>query len=169
MQASDVATLDKIRKSLDSAETVEAVEMACITNPAAEVEASLAGFLKHRLAKLQEATSFEDQIKDALLTRISEANFTQLIGLLEVVQKNNNLATEKILAPFIAQSGGKTVTETMRDTARGSSANASDRVYNEIDDKSVLQSLHALGQLLELAGGSAKTSSSSRSDDTPSL
>jgi len=149
MQANDIETLNSIRKSLSSDITVAAVDNAVITNPAREVESSLAGFLKHRLAKLQESTSFEDQVKEALLARIGEANFTQLIGLLEVVQKNNNLATEKILAPFIAQGGGKTVTETMRETERG--PDASDKVYDEVNDKAILQSLAALGQFFEMA------------------
>jgi hypothetical protein len=149
MQANDIETLNSIRKSLSSDITVAAVDNAVITNPAREVESSLAGFLKHRLAKLQEATSFEDQVKEALLARIGEANFTQLIGLLEVVQKNNNLATEKILAPFITQGGGKTVTETMREAERG--PDASDKVYDEVNDKAILQSLAALGQFFEMA------------------
>jgi len=155
MQASDVETLTSIRNSLLSTKTEEAVESALIMHPAQEVEASLASFLKHRLSKLQEAATFEDQIKDVLVARLSEATFPQLIGLLEVIQKNNNIATEKVLAPFIAQSGSKSVTETMREGARNAE-HPEERVYSETNDKSILQSLGALSQFMELAKKSSQ-------------
>lgn len=170
MQANDLDTLTSIRNSLLSPVTADVVDAATILHPAQEVEASLASFLKHRLAKLQEAANFEDQVKDVLLTRLSEATFPQLIGLLEVVQKNNNIATEKVLAPFIAQSGSKSVTETMREGARGNE-HPEDKIYSEINDKTILQSLGALSQFMELANKSSKTSkvlsSPDRIDDTP--
>jgi ribosomal protein S17E len=155
MQQDDLQTLVSIKDALAS--NTGRVEAALIHNPSKEVENSLAGFLKHRLGKLQEATDFEDQVKDALLARISEANFSQLIGLLEVVQKNNNIATEKILAPFISQSG-KTVTETLREGAHEKETAAS-QIYEETNDKKVLQSLAALSQLMEIAAKAAQSSS----------
>lgn len=164
MRTDDLKTLVSINAALHSPDVEKNVQHAYITNPANEVETSLASFLKHRLSKLQEATAFEDQIKEAITARLSEASFTQLIGLLEVVQKNNNIATEKILAPFIAQAGSKTVTETMREAERLAD-NSEVKVYNDVNDKAILQSLSALSQFLELA---AKTSLPDQTADTPS-
>lgn len=150
MQLNDIETLTSIRDSLNSAKTDAAVASATILHPAQEVEASLANFLKHRLSKLQEAATFEEQIKDVLITRLSEATFPQLIGLLEVIQKNNNIATEKVLAPFIAQSGSKSVTETMREGSRNADR-PEELLYADTNDKAILQSLGALSQFMELA------------------
>jgi len=150
MQENDINTLISIKNTLDSPKTEAIVRQVAIDNPAREVETSLASFLKHRLNKLQEAVEFEEQVKDAILTRLAEASFTQLIGLLEVVQKNNNIATEKILAPFISQAGGKTVSDVMRESTKNV-GNPEQKIYEDTNDKAILQSLAALSQFLELA------------------
>jgi len=146
MQNTDLATLHELKNALESKETTQIVNAVVIKDPALEVEQSLASFLKHRLAKLQEASDFEENIKEVILTRLSEATFPQLIGLLEVVQKNNNIATEKVLAPFIAQT--KSVTETLRNREEFNKTTEKE-IYENTDDKSVLQSLHMLSQLLD--------------------
>ena len=63
MEKNDIETLTSIKNSLETSTKSDAV---VIENPAVEVEKSLVSFLKHRLTKLQEVTTFEDQIKNAV-------------------------------------------------------------------------------------------------------
>jgi len=72
-------------------------------NPAFEVQSSLVSLLKHRINKIQDDLSFEVRIKEEILTRIDEANFSELLQTLNTIQTNTNVSVEKILAPFISK------------------------------------------------------------------
>ena len=74
-------------------------------NPAIEVEHSIVSLLRHRIEKLQEDVLFEDHIKQAILDRLPEAEFSELIRILDTIQGNTNVAIEKILSPFIPKAG----------------------------------------------------------------
>ena len=146
MDNNDIAIVKDIFTSLESTEEVsKAFE---IKSPATEVETSLVDFLKHRLTKLKEDVDFEDDIKNAVLTRLSEATFSQLITLLEVLQKNSNIGVEKVLAPFIASSGEKTILDSTKEINKKSQM--AEQVFDETDDKKILQSLGMLNQLLDM-------------------
>jgi hypothetical protein len=144
MQAKDLETLQSIKLALEGKELPQ-VEPERILNPAQEVEKSLVNFLRHRLDKLQEAASFEDNIKDVILSRIAEAKFSDLTYLLEIIQRNNNVATEKVLAPFIAQNGAPS--PLLPSQADGQRDNM-DALLKGQDEKKVLQALSALNQLV---------------------
>ncbi len=144
MESGDITVVQDIYNSLETANT----DRFKISNPAAEVETSLVGFLKHRLSKLKDDVSFEDDIKDAVLARLSEATFPQLITLLEILQKNSNIGVEKVLAPFIASSGEKTILDTTKEMDRTSKM--SEKIFEETEDKNILQSLTMLNQLLDI-------------------
>jgi len=144
MENKDIETVKGIYESL----TVMDTSPYEIKSPAQEVENSLVGFLKHRLSKLKEDVDFEDDVKNAVLSRISEASFPQLITLLEVLQKNSNIGVEKVLAPFIAASGEKTILDTTKSSDRRSQK--AEEIFEETNDKGVLQSLTMLNQLMDI-------------------
>lgn len=146
MNQNDVQTLEEIKAALSNERVVHAVKRSEIENPAYEVERALVTFLKHQLVKLQDNTAYETQVKDVIMERLSEATFPQLIALLEVMQKNNNDATQKVLAPFIAQNSDRTLLDTTRESAR--EQEAGDKIYSQTNDKDVLQGMQALSQLL---------------------
>jgi len=164
MNSEDLQVLGSLKNAMESKQVAISVQSNAISNPAKEVEGSLVSFLKHRLNNLQEAAEYETTVKETLMARITEATFPQLMGLLDILQKNNNTATEKVLAPFIAQNGNRSVTETLKEDQR-LSATTEAVLYGETDDKKILQSLSALSQFLEMTKG---TSPSNSCDSTES-
>ncbi len=144
MDEKDLSVVQDIYNNMDNS-----VEKFKIDNPAQEVETSLVSFLKHRLSKLKDDVDFEDDIKSAVLTRLSEATFPQLVTLLEVLQRNSNIGVEKVLAPFIASSGEKTILDSTKEIDRTSKV--SEQIFEETDDKNILQSLNMLNQLMDIA------------------
>lgn len=145
MDRKDVEVIEGIHNSLQNTKP-EAFQIA---NPAQEVENSLVDFLKHRLTKLKDDVTFEDNVKTAVLARIAEATFPQLTSLLEILQRNSNVGMEKVLAPFIASSGEKTILDSTKEMDRTSKK--AEEVFDETNDKDILQSLTMLNQLMELA------------------
>lgn len=150
MDDKDLTIIKDIHTSLK----VSDVSTYSIENPAMEVEHSLVDFLKHRLSKLKQDVEFEDQIKEALVSRLSEASFAQLVTLLEVLQKNSNIGVEKVLAPFIAQTGEKTLLDSTKELNRHSQI--SEQVFNDVDDKNIIQSTLMLTQFLEILANAAE-------------
>jgi len=151
VQTKDLEILQSLKQSLGGNPQQMPIETIPhkISNPAQEVEQSLVRFLKHRLDKLRETSEFEDTIKEALVARIAEADFRDLATILDIVQRNNNSATEKILAPFIAQNGAPSPLLPAQDTAK---KNADvDELLAGQDEKKVLQALSALNQLMHAA------------------
>lgn len=146
MDNNDIGTVQEILTSLEATDNKS--KAIRIENPALEVENSLVDFLKHRLTKLKKDVDFEDEVKNAVMGRLSEASFGQLITLLEVLQKNSNIGVEKVLAPFIASSGEKTILDSTKDMNR--QTQAAEEIFKETDDKQILQSLLALNQMLDL-------------------
>ena len=74
-------------------------------SPTQEVEKSLIALLQNRIEKVQTDNEFEENIKSAILARLPEASFGELMGMLNIVQHNSNDTTEKILSPFIPKAG----------------------------------------------------------------
>lgn len=166
MPNKELQTLEELKNSLISASAGVAVAGVRIESPAYEVERSLSNFLKHRLQKLQESHEYEEQIKDIILTRIGEATFPQLLNLLEILQHSSNMATEKILAPFLAAPGG--ATPPLLDQNRACrDPHPEERIFSETNDKKILQALDSLNQFLDLAA-QAKKSSEPKIVDTAS-
>lgn len=151
MDNTDIQIVKDIHDSLETSSP----DAFKISNPALEVENSLVAFLKHRLNKLEEDVGFEDDIKNAVLARLGEATFPQLITLLEILQKNSNIGVEKVLAPFIASSGEKTILDTTKEMDRTSKI--SEQIFEETDDKKILQSLTALTQLMDMVNTKEKS------------
>lgn len=147
MDEKSLATLTTISKALADPKTEEAVKAVMIHNPVQEVEESLVTFVRYRLSRLEQSIQYEDTVKDIILSRIGEATFDQLLHLLSAMQKSNAAVTGTMLAPFVAQAGGKTLSETLRDSNRDDSSSAA-RVYEATDSKQILQAMSALDQLI---------------------
>lgn len=145
MKQTELDKIQAISAAIGAPAVQQAVEMSVITNPAKEAEKSLITLLQHRTSRLQSSFEFEELVKATLETRIAEANFSQLMSLLDIVQGNNTRATEGIIAPFMANAnfaeafGSRSANET-----------AAADVYAKTDDKRVLQGLVALNQLLDI-------------------
>ena len=76
-------------------------------NPISEVEHSLVNLVKHRIKKLQDDVDYEEQLKSAILARLPEATFAELMQALAMQQGTSNTSLEKILAPFIPKMGDR--------------------------------------------------------------
>lgn len=165
MPESEIETLQRIHTKLAG----ESPVIPHIEDPVHEVEKSLTSFLKHRLTKLQENAEFEEQIKDAILSRLSEASIGQLSQLLEAIQRNSNTATEKVLAPFISQNGAQSPLLPDKSARDYEEQNL---FGNEEISKDVLQGAHALHQLIgvlkeqSIADKSSQSSSDDQTDDS---
>lgn len=149
MRSKALKEIVAMKMSLDSPSTAELVNQSTIQNPIKEVENSLVSFMSYRLRKLQEAVDYEDDLKTTIMDRISEATFPQLMGLLEIIQKGNNTAAEKMLLPFLSNTG-KTLGESLRDNEKNDESIAS-QVYQSTDDHKMLQAIDALSHMVRLA------------------
>lgn len=128
-----------------------AVDNAKIKNPAREIEGTIADFLVGRFSKVTEDANFERAIKDNILSRLDEANFSELSELLHNVSMDNNDAMNSLLTAFKSDQDGKNIIETLRE---GDKEGAAVEVYNSIEDKNVLQALNYLNQIMTQLSGS---------------
>jgi glycyl-tRNA synthetase beta subunit len=113
-------------------------------NPAIEVEESLVSLLRNRITKIQDDEDFEQQIKDAVLARLPEADFSQLVMLLNSMQNNSNTSVERILSPFIPRVGERVP---LLDTEKEKGQSNMDEKVFEKASKKALDALNELGKL----------------------
>ena len=112
-------------------------------NPAMEVEESLVSLLRNRITKIQEDEDFEQQIKDAIIARMPEASFSELMMLLGSIQGQSNTSVEKILSPFIPRVGERVP---LLDTDKDKAQNTDEKTFDKASKK-VLDSLNELSKL----------------------
>lgn len=67
----------------------------------AQIKEALSIFLQKRLEKLEQDNDFEQEIREAISSRLSEASFNDLMKLLDIFQGNTNAGIDKVLAPFL--------------------------------------------------------------------
>ena len=108
-----------------------------------EIEQSLTYLLKHRITKIQNDIEFEDRIKEAILDRLPEAEFSELTHILSMIQSNTNTAVEKVLLPFISK--GERV-PLLDNSKSASSQEAGEVAFNQAP-KAVLDALAELAKL----------------------
>ena len=121
-------------------------------NPALEVQGSLVGLLKHRINKIQDDLEFEVTIKEAILARLDEAQFGELLQTLNTIQLNTNVSVEKILAPFIAKSDQIVLSLTALENARNA------KIEERVTDTSSQEEMKALQELTKLLNYSKRNS-----------
>ncbi len=152
MKSSRNPGLDEIirmKESMESKETALAVSNARVPNPAKEVEESLTNFVVSRLAKLKSNDDFEDLIRMHIRQRIPEADFDQLVNLMDKTAQRNNAATESLMNLFVSESSGKTVMDTLKDSSVSSTAQT---LYDSAD-KDMLQAINYLSSVMSRIGG----------------
>lgn len=143
MDNKSIETLQKLQKNLSKEESA-AVENVRIDDPVDAIEESLSSFVRHSFKCVEENRAFEKTLQDTIQTRLPEANFSQLVKLLEVTQAGNAVDTANLINPF-AQAA------VARHQAAGSAdTSVSQQVYNSAS-KEILQGLTVLNQLLEKA------------------
>lgn len=144
--------LEALKRMSDNLnKNLPAVDNAKIKNPAREIEGTIADFLVGRFSKVTEDANFERAIKDNILSRLDEANFSELSELLHNVSMDNNDAMNSLLTAFKSNQDGKNIIETLRE---GDKEGAAVEVYNSIEDKNVLQALNYLNQIMTQLSGS---------------
>lgn len=99
-----INSLQEAAEVLHISKELEKVPATEVPGPLQAVEQALSTFLTHRLRKLQEDTTFEERIKDALEARIPEMSINDLMRVLEIVQSSNNEGVERVLTPFLSKS-----------------------------------------------------------------
>jgi hypothetical protein len=144
----DLQTLQNIKEVLASDELEVHVQDAVIQDPAREVEQSLVSFVTYRFNKVRESISYEEDIKDVIMSRINEATFPQLITLLQTVQSGNAQTMGTLFAPFIDQSNGRTLPENLR-ASQQEDLSIGATVHKSADNKQTLQAFTALYQVLD--------------------
>lgn len=97
MKPDDIEDAKGLRSEIQDAEPVQPFDAT------SAVEASLASLLLHRVEKVKDDISFEQQVKNNILSRLPEFEGPELIQLLTSVQHNSNASVEKILLPFMAR------------------------------------------------------------------
>jgi hypothetical protein len=115
-------------------------------NPTEEVEYALVSLLRHRINKLNTDVEFEQHVKDAMLARLPEANFSELILLLDRLQTNTNISVEKILSPFIPKAGERVP---LLDQDKANNKNTEETVFDSAS-KDTLQALSELAKAVRL-------------------
>lgn len=146
MDNKNLETLQKIQKKLSKEESA-AVENVRITDPVDAIEDSLSDFVRHSFKCVEQNRAFEQTIQEAIQTRLPEANFSQLIKLLEVTSAGNAVDTSNLINPFAQAAIAKHEADAL---AEREGKSASQKVYDTAS-KEILQGLTALNQLLETA------------------
>jgi len=163
MDDKSVETLKKIQQKLTKEESA-AVENVQIDDPINAIEDSLSDFVQHSFKCVEENRTFEQSIQETIQTRLPEANFSQLIKLLEVTSQGNAVDTANLINPFAQAAVAKHEADAQ---AQRDGASTSQKVYDSAN-KEILQGLTALNQLLETATSISKSDSSedTKKDDT---
>lgn len=131
-------------------------------NVGAEIESSLLYLLKHRIARVERDASYEDSLKQAILDRLPEATFSELISALKMVQQESNNSTGNILKPFIPSSERVPL---MDNNSNDASKEAGELAF-ENAPKEVLQSLGELAKLIKLMGNTSSPTSEAGASST---
>lgn len=114
-------------------------------DPSSEVEHNIVSLLRHRIEKLQEDAQFEQEVKNAILARLPEAEFAELIRILDTVQAHSNASTGVLLSPFVPKAGERVPLLDERKEKKTSEEN-----INSDSRSEDLQAVAELGKLIRL-------------------
>lgn len=151
MDNKDLETLQKIQKDLAKKDSA-AVDNVRVDDPIDSIESSLSDFVRHSFKCVEQNRAFENTIQETIQTRLPEANFSQLIKLLEVTSAGNAIDTSNLINPFAQASIAKHEADAL---AEREGKTTSQKVYDNAS-KEILQGLTALNQLLETATSMSK-------------
>lgn len=114
-------------------------------DPSLEIEHNIVSLLRHRIEKLNEDAQFEQEVKNAILARLPEAEFAELIRILDTVQAHANASTGILLSPFVPKAGERVP---LLDDKREKKASEED-ITNDSRSED-LQAVAELGKLIRL-------------------
>jgi glycyl-tRNA synthetase beta subunit len=113
-----------------------------IFDPVTEVEQTLIHFFKSRLEKLEEDFVMVDSVKQAILSRLPEADFNDLARLLGMLQQNSTSSIDGMLSPFL-----RTMGEEEKASRKKSGTTTEAQIFNE-SSKDTLQSIAEFNKLV---------------------
>jgi hypothetical protein len=151
--SNDIIPKDSIETLLDlnDALSVESAEVTAvrIDDPLDAIEDSLTAFVKDSFTYVQENRDFEAEIKDAIITRLAEADVAQLMDFYTKVQSGNTTASTSIMSPIMGIQAAKVQAEIETHTLpTAGGGHLDDRVFKKAS-KDVLQGIVQLNQILE--------------------
>lgn len=128
-----------------------------IDDPVSAIDSSLSDFVRDSFSQVQEDRKFKEAIKEAILTRLNEANVKDLMSFYRDVQSGEIGATSILVSPLANIETAKVQAEAEAGTYNSSSSAVmlEDKVFKKAG-KDVLQGIVQLNQLLE-ALNAAKT------------
>jgi hypothetical protein len=136
--------IEEVKQVLVDVKTIK--KEAFHYDPAIEVEHSIVSLLRHRIEKLQDDVNFEASIKEAILARLPEAEFSELIRILDTIQANTNVSVEKILSPFIPRVGERVP---LLDGEKKEKRAAEDD-FNDSATREDMEAIRELGKVMKL-------------------
>lgn len=141
-EKTDLETLQQLTSALSAPDT--AITSVKITDPLAAAEKTFAEFAQHSFKCVEGSLAFEAAVQDALMSRLAEADFKQLMNLYGMVQSGNTFRTEKLVMPFASIA----VSERSIEAAQHEISKPQDTVYQNAS-KDVLQGIVQLSMVLE--------------------
>lgn len=126
--------------------------------PAGEIENSLIGLLKHQIEKLKESEVYINAFQEAILARLPEATFQELVDALSRAQSSKNSLMEKILSPVIPKAGS---TAPLLDATKDEKKVSEDEMFVSANK----ETLQALTELTKLVKEIKKEDTSTKVDD----
>jgi hypothetical protein len=132
--------IEKAQEMLLDAENTEMV--ATNYDPSLDAQQALSGFLRHRLIKLKKDADKEERVWETLISRLPEAEISQVISLFGMLQKNNASNIEAILTPIIqkTQSSSDSKKASLEDTVNTAGKDVMDSL---VDLASLLKEIRA--------------------------
>jgi hypothetical protein len=94
---------DETKNALETFKTIP--RDAVPYNPSRDIENSLIGLLKHQIDKLKDSETYINAFQEAIMSRLPEATFMELVDALSRAQASKNSLMEKILSPVIPKAG----------------------------------------------------------------
>lgn len=155
MNNEDINTLDDLHESLNDKELEEKALQALVSNPSEAVTNALSDLLVHRLQKIAERDLAEDIVTEAILDRLPEASFQDLMSLKHNLSRDNTAAASELLKVFVSEQSDKGIIQ--QNLQKNSAAKLADQVYSQAGDQvEVLQAINCLVQHVGLITQSIK-------------
>src|ERR1035437_3540164 len=137
-----MSDIEEMTKALTASKNVSIAPF----NPQKEVENSLVHLLQHKIQKIEDDDTYESELKAAMIARLPEASFSEIMEALKNQQMSSNTGMEKILAPFIPKMGERVP---LLDDNKTNRESDNEELFNTAN-KETLQALNELTRSITL-------------------
>lgn len=137
-----MSDIEEMTKALTASKNVSIAPF----NPQKEVENSLVHLLQHKIQKIEDDDTYESELKAAMIARLPEASFSEIMEALKNQQMSSNTGMEKILAPFIPKMGERVP---LLDDNKTNRESDNEELFNTAN-KETLQALNELTRAITL-------------------